>query len=182
MNADILPGPNATNTPVDAKQFFDAAKQLKDSTLSIGWTTNSNAIVKDSNANYTNSHVDEMIKAIKENKIEETSHPITFPIRAALAVLSKDTLTNLHHHVSEFHKQSITYTIWSADKDEVDPKELQSLIQSFGIDKTYLDIPKNLRDQMDLSQSSGASSFIKFGFLNLAAFTFTLLFRNGLVH
>lgn len=180
MNADILAGPDAQDiTPVDAKQFFDAAKQLKNSTLSIGWTTK---WVPNSSANYTPSQIDEMVKVIKDNKIEETTHPITFPIRAVLAVSSKDALTHLHHHVSDLHKQKITYTIWSAETDVVDPKQLQSLIQSFGIDKTYVDVPKKLSDQMDLSQSSGASSFVQFGVLNLIAFAFTLFFRNGLVH
>ncbi|XP_065406216.1 protein FAM151B isoform X2 [Chrysemys picta bellii] len=40
INADILPGPNGSNTVVDAKRFLDTVTSFcPDVTLSLGWTT-----------------------------------------------------------------------------------------------------------------------------------------------
>lgn len=40
INADILPGPGGTNTPLDAQAFLQAvAMKAEQDVLSLGWTT-----------------------------------------------------------------------------------------------------------------------------------------------
>lgn len=176
INSDILAGPyESKTTPVDAKKFFEAVKggkHLDHATLSIGWTTNAPKGVK---GNYTQTHVDEMIKAIEDN-IKGTSHPITFPVRALFAAESKETLHKLYDHVSK--EKNVTFTVWSGAQDEVDSDKLQDFISSFGVEKVYVDVPKDLKDKLKLS--SGASSIAAFGVFNVVAMVVALFLRNGL--
>lgn len=176
MNADILAGPGSpTNTPVNAKAFFAAVNaikegELKTATLSIGWTTNVGKDVR-----YTDEHVDQMIKTIDENKPLKT-HPITFPVRAAIAAQSKPALEKLLKKVNETHEVSLT--IWSAAKDEVDVPKLKNLINTIGTGMVYVDVPSELQEKLQLAKSS-ASSLVNFGLLNVVTFLFALFMRNG---
>lgn len=157
INADIIAGPGRgiKAKPVDASSFFDAIKsikELKNVTLSIGWTTSVNRIpglpqwiIK---TRYNQNHIDAMIKAIQENHINGFNYPITFPIRAIIAADSKDVLHYLFDKVSK--QNNVTFTIWSAINDKVNVSKLQDLIQSFGTDKVYVDVPKTLKDQLNL--------------------------------
>lgn len=147
MNADLLDGPGGTATPVDAQRFIIASKKLEKVTLSIGWTT---GWYPGSTASYTFDHTNAMIKAIEENNVNGSGHPITFPIRAIFAVKSDDTLRHLYEHVSRTNDET-TFTIWTSAGDKVNPKELETFVKSFGVDKVYLDVPDELRNGMDLS-------------------------------
>lgn len=178
INADIVAGPGEpTTTPVDAKQFFEAiegAKELESTTLSIGWTTGVNNTKVEG---YTKDHVQFMIKAIEDNKINGTKHEITFPVRAVIAAESKDTLHQLYDSVSK--KNKVTFTLWTGATDKIDSGKLQKVINSFGAEKIYADLPKDEKDKLKF-ETSGASTLVKFGMLNVAVFLFALFFRNGL--
>lgn len=145
-------------------------------TLSIGWTT---LTVKDTKGNYSQSHVDAMIKVIDEN-VKDGKYPITFPVRAVFAAESKDTLHKLYDHVSKTNK-NVTFTVWSHidDKDQVDQSKLQDFISSFGVDKVYVDVPNELKEKLKL-EPSGASSIAQFGLFNVVALIIALVLRNGL--
>lgn len=90
-----------------------------------------------------------MIKAIEENSLNGSGHPITFPIRAIFAVKSDNSLRHLYEHVSK-NNDGTTFTIWNGAGDAVNPKELENFIKSFGVDKVYLDVPDELRNGMNL--------------------------------
>lgn len=140
---------------MDAKQFFEAVRAVDDldnATFSIGWTTNVYIVLGlpfwPLKARYSQNHVDAMIKAIEENNINGSNHPITFPIRAAIAAESKDVLHHLFDRLREQNK--VTFTIWSPAKDRVNVAKLRNLILSFGTDKVYVDVSKKLKDQLKL--------------------------------
>lgn len=175
LNADIVTGPGKTDgDQVDAKQFFAAvlaATGLVNQTLSIGWTTD---LGKDK-LNYTQEHVDAMVSALEDGKIP-AGYPVTFPVRAALAAESKETLHNLYEKVSKVRET--TFTIWSGNNDTVDAAKLQEFINKFGVTKVYVDVPSDLHSKLNLS--GDASTIVKFGLLNLAAIAFAMFFRNGL--
>lgn len=142
--------------PVNLKLFFEAVnsiEELKRATLSIGWTTNVNKVLGlpfwTLKTRYAQSHVDAMIKAIEENHINGSNHPITFPIRAAIAAESKDTLHYLFDKIGR--QNNVTFTIWSPVKDKVNVGKLRDLILSFGTDKVYVDVPQKLKDQLKLN-------------------------------
>lgn len=147
MNADILDGPFGTAIPVDAHRFIMAANKLEKVTLSIGWTTFWQQNLTEA---YTHDHANAMINVIEENKLNGSGHPITFPIRAILAVKSGAALSYLYEHVRKGN-DATTFTVWTGINDPVDPKELQEFVKSFGVDKVYLDVPDDLRNGMNLS-------------------------------
>lgn len=186
INADIVAGPGVpTSKPLEAKKFFDeinASGYLKKATLSVGWTTGNDA----ENKIYTKTQVDEMLNAIKANVA--TTHNITFPVRAIIAVESKDVLTDLVKEM-EKAKYSVTFTLWNGKDKEgkqesPDIKKLQDFVNLFGVKKVYVDLPEELKKQLKLKEStgsaSGASNLIHYGLLNMAALVFALFFRNGL--
>lgn len=176
INADIIAGPGK-KAGVNAKEFFDAihaTPELVNKTLSIGWTTE---LDKDKKVSYEKDHIDAMTKAIEDSKIP-VGYPITFPVRAAVAAESKETLHNLFDAVSKDRK--VTLTIWSGsdDTDKVDTDKLQDVINSFGVNKVYVDVPADLEKKINLN--GGASGTVKFGLFNLAAIVIAMFFRNGL--
>lgn len=179
LSADIVKGPvdekkvdDKKWEMVDAKKFFAAIKNLDGPTLALGWTTPETVKTDQS---YTKENCDAMIKVIEENKVNKTN-PITFPIRAALAVNSKDVLKNLHNEVSKKELKP-TFTVWSAKGDVVDENKLREFINDIGVENVYVDVPKELREKLHLN---GASTLIHFGLFNLAALGFVLFFRTGL--
>lgn len=167
INADILEGPNTTDTtPVNATRFLNGASDFENSTLSIGWTTTSEGA-------YTQDNVDEMLAVIQENDVKQN---ITFPVRACLAAKSIDVLVNLTSAVA-----NSTLTIWqSNESDEVDVDELRELIQKIGLNKTYIDVPVSLLNQLHLDDLSGGGSKCMTGSLWFVCLVALLIgFRNA---
>ena len=178
INADIIEGPGGkTGAEVNAKQFFEAihkTKELTNKTLSIGWTTD---LPDKDKVSYNQTHVDNMVKAIDDSKVP-VGYPITFPVRAAIAAESKESLKKLVETVGKDGRQ-VTLTIWSGEQetDKVDHNKLQDVINTLTVQKVYVDVPVDLRDKLKLNS---ATTIAKFGLLNLAAIAFAMLFRNGL--
>lgn len=113
-----------------------------------------------------------MIKAIHESEAQD-SHPITFPIRAIIAVNSQDQLKRLMDEVSKKYKKT-TFTVWSAVDDKVDSTQLETFIKSFGTDKVYVDVPEVLLEKINLG--NGATSLVQFGLFNMIALAIALFF------
>ncbi|XP_050308171.1 protein FAM151B [Anthonomus grandis grandis] len=151
INADILAGPiNSTVTPVDPARFFATAKLFVNATLSVGWTTNYGANMTGS---YSSDEIEEMIETVKKNNV---SAEITFPVRAGLAAESVDLLVNL---TSEF--EGSTLTIWSSEGDHVDVDKLRKLIKTVGLNKTYVDVPSDLKEKLHLDNLGGGAGQFK---------------------
>ncbi|XP_063701580.1 protein FAM151B [Culicoides brevitarsis] len=150
INADILSGPvnNTETRPVDADIFLQACKNFTNAVLSIGWTTRWGKDFRD--GTYETDQIDTMTSVIRNNSVP---NDITFPIRAGIAANSKLELQNLYLDLNRTN--NVTMTVWSSAGDYVDVKKLKELILAFGVDKVYLDVPKELEDKLDLG-SSGA--------------------------
>lgn len=147
ISADILDSLDGSGyrIPVDANQFFAAAKRLERSTLSIGWTTRQQTGAVQS---YTFENINDMLKTIQDNEISG-SFPITFPVHADIVTNSIESLKYLYEKISERHLT--TFTLWSADQDKVDVEKMQAFIELFGVDTIYIDVPDELRNELDLS-------------------------------
>lgn len=174
MRADVLQGPDpgAEIPTLDAKEFVDEVKKMEKVILSVGWTTSR----ENSNAVYTSAHTNAMADVIKDNKLDKIKTlAINFPIRAAFAVKSQDALRKLYDliHVTN----PVTFTVWSKNEDKVNATELQTFIKSYGVENIYIDLPDDLRKKLDLS--SGASSLVQFGVLNLIMLIIGHFIRNG---
>lgn len=161
--------------PVNGTQFIEEAKRMVNLVLSIGWKTYWSPNSEDV---YTWAHTQGMKEIIKNTKINTPDYKdvsINFPIRAAFALKSQALLRNFYEGAKKTNP--ITYTIQSLAGDIVDPQELQSFIFSYGVENVYIDLPKDLRDQMNLI--SGGSSLIHFGFLNSIMLIIGYFIRNG---
>lgn len=153
INADIYAGPlnNTLTLPVDAKVFFNGSNSFPNATLSTGWTTRWGSNFTE--GTYTTDQVNEMITGIRESG---TKNPITFPVRAGIAAQSIDTLDILYKSLN--NTNPITFTIWSSANDFVDIPKLRKMIFHFGLDKVYVDVPKEVSDQLHLNDNSSAST------------------------
>ncbi|XP_043258784.1 protein FAM151B [Colletes gigas] len=151
LNADILPGPvNATALPVDAKAFLSGAKAFTNYTLSVGWTTRYDAAQNGTKNGYTTKQIQAMIDVLKEQNVTQ---PITYPVRAALAVNDVAAMESLIKKSPG--SSNATLTVWSNEKDVVDADQLSTLIKQIGVSKVYVDVPADLAKKLNLS---GASS------------------------
>ncbi|XP_022911142.1 protein FAM151A isoform X1 [Onthophagus taurus] len=147
INSDILAGPKeATAIPVDPIRFFKATKSFKNSTLSVGWTTNYGPSITTA---YTKEHVTTMLSTIKNNNVTQR---ITYPVRAGIAASSVDQLSDL---VSQGDS---TLTIWSSEGDPVNVQNLRSLIKKVGVKKTFIDVPASLEKDLNLGGLGAAGS------------------------
>lgn len=174
INADIIKGPlnNNETIPVDPNEFIGGCKELPNSTLSIGWTTRWGSNFTD--GIYTKEQITAMVSAIKRNQVTNSTHPITFPVRAGIAAQS---IENLHDLVSQVNKtnKNVTITIWSSPNDKVNIDSLRKLIFSFGLDHVYLDVPEEVSSQLHLENAPGcASTLIQFGLINFTIFLLSL--------
>ncbi|XP_053683982.1 protein FAM151B isoform X2 [Sabethes cyaneus] len=148
INADILPGPvnNTVTVPVDPARFFHSVKSLSSVAVSIGWTTKWG---NDPNeGQYSEENILQMIDTIKVNKVDLD---ITFPIRAGIAANSQKELTELYSALSDTNK--VTFTIWSSAGDAVNVEKLNRFIADLGEDKIYVDVPEELKEQLNLNCS-----------------------------
>lgn len=163
INADIIAGPvDSEVIPVNADEFLSKCKILPNATLSIGWTTKWGPTYE--TGEYTDKHINDMIEAIERNQINETTHNITFPVRAGIAAKSGQTLKKLMDHVSKTN--TATLTVWSSPSDAVNVTELRDVIKSFGVERVYVDVPDDLYKELNLS---AASSISHFALINLIA-------------
>lgn len=153
LNADIVQGPVAsTKVPVDPVKFLEACRAYPKATLSIGWTTEWGGQYKE--GSYSQEQVDKMKEVITANKVPEAKSPITFPVRAGIAAQSKGQLQEL---MATFNATNVvTLTVWSSDGDSVDVGKLRDLVFSVGLDKVYVDVPKDLEEQLRLDDNGGA--------------------------
>jgi len=106
-------------------------------------------------------------------------NPITFPVRAGIAALSLPQLDHLYKSLNETNH--ITFTIWSSDADNVDVDKLRDMIFHFGLDKVYVDVPKNLSDKLQLHVSPGGTGHLAqpsflMGLMMMFAFIIQLIF------
>ena len=153
INADIYPGPlnNTLTLPVDAKVFFNGTNSFPNATLSTGWTTRWGSNFTE--GMYTTEQMNQMITGVRESG---TKNPITFPVRAGIAAHSIDTLDILYNSLNKTNP--ITFTIWSSVNDNVDIPKLRKMIFHFGLDKVYVDVPKEVSDQLHLNDKSSSST------------------------
>ncbi|GBO98683.1 Protein FAM151B [Eumeta japonica] len=143
LNADILPGPvNSSTVPVDAFRFLKLSSGHPRAVLSIGWTTNYGGDV--TSGRYEEGHAEEMLRVLKESLVSQT---VTFPVRAGLAAHSQEVLIQLLEQTSELRS---TLTVWSSEGDPVDVDELRKLMLTVGLDRTYLDVPQDLKSELHL--------------------------------
>ncbi|XP_029159327.1 protein FAM151B isoform X2 [Nylanderia fulva] len=158
LNADIIPGPvNATNITVNAEEFLKGAnKTLPESILSVGWTTRYGKEFNLTKGQYNETHIQKMIKALKENHVSQS---VTYPVRAGLVVNNVDIIKKLLREAPKTIK-SATLTIWSADNDEVDAAKLSKFIKEVGVEKVYVDVPEDLHKKLKLSAASAMNSAI----------------------
>jgi len=176
LNAEVLTGPGASGSaaPVDGLKFIDEAKKLDNIILSIGWKT---IPMKDPKEGYTNEHTKAMEDILKNSKITTPEYKdvsLNFPINAFYAVKSKDILRTFYDIVK--NTNPVTFTVRSQKDDKVDAKELEAFIKSYGTEHIYMDLPDDLRNQINLS--NGASSLVQFGLLNLITLAVVTIFRS----
>lgn len=182
INADIISGPlnNTVTKPVDADEFLSGCKKLPNAILSIGWTTQWGSNFTD--GNYTKDQVDNMVSAIRRNHPNIENHPITFPVRAGIAAQSEAILHELVATVKEMHpNKNVTLTIWSSPEDSIKIDSLRKLILSFGLDRVYLDVPKDVEKKLNLDNANApgsASSIIHFGAINVVLFAISYYLNN----
>ncbi|XP_058454296.1 protein FAM151B [Malaya genurostris] len=159
INADILSGPvnNTSTIPVDPIKFFDAVKRMDNVTLSIGWTTRWSNDAKE--GQYTEAHIQHMLNTIKDNGIDKMGYDITFPIRAGIAAYSVKELNNLYCSLT--HTNSVTFTIWSSADDAVNVVKLREFIFAIGLDRIYIDVPDQLRQQLNLTNGRSMNICVK---------------------
>ena len=86
-----------------------------------------------------------MREALKQHGVMQ---PVTFAVRAGMVANSGRTLARLRDIPAS------TFTVWSADHDTVNVTRLREVILDiFGRDRVFLDVPKSLSDQLQLSQN-----------------------------
>lgn len=146
--------------------------------LSLGWTTYWN---KDSKEGYTKQYMDAMETIFKEHKLNTTDYKdisVNFPIRAPYALKSQDVLKSFYNNMTKTN--TVTFTVQSQKGDIVDANELKKFIESYGIEKIYIDLHDELREKLNLSsgKGNGASTIVQFGLLNLITMLVVTILRN----
>ncbi|XP_053887577.1 protein FAM151B isoform X3 [Malaclemys terrapin pileata] len=124
INADILPGPNGSNTVVDAKRFLDTVTSFcPDVTLSLGWTTGWQP--QQCNKGYSWAMVKKMAQIC-----DALTQPVTFPVRAALVQQSTSELLWLLQKSNRY-----SLTVWTGRHDEYSIEDLLYLREN--LDKKH---------------------------------------------
>lgn len=95
-----------------------------------------------------------MINTLAENRVAQS---VTYPVRAGLASNDIEVVKALLKNTTS---SNATLTIWSSEDDSVNIPELSKLIQDVGIDRIYVDVPKDLKSKLDLSAASAMVSTI----------------------
>jgi len=113
-----------------------------------------------------------MIEVVTENHIKL---PVTYPVRAGLATNDIDGMKALLKNTTSITGGNATLTIWSLKDDYVDVAKLSKLIKELGTDKVYLDVPEDLRNQLNLSSASTMTSAVMMNLI--ASLMFLVLSR-----
>lgn len=114
---------------------------------------------------YSSEQLQSMINALKESKVTQS---VTYPVRAGFAANDIDGIKTLLNNTTF---TNATLTIWSSEGDPVDTAKLSKLIRDVGLDKVYVDVPKDLKNKLELSAASTMSSTM----ISLGASTMALL-------
>ncbi|XP_056447770.1 protein FAM151B isoform X1 [Gadus chalcogrammus] len=134
LNADILPGPQGTTTPLEAQAFLDAVGSgASPVVLSLGWTTGWSAGTD--NPGYSWAMVRQM-----EDACRGLRHPVTFPVRAALLAQSFDQMKWLLQQSDRYN-----LTVWTGQEDVFAVEDLLPYRRHFGRSKIYYDLPDSER-------------------------------------
>ncbi|KAG5331013.1 F151B protein, partial [Acromyrmex charruanus] len=167
LNADILRGPvNATIPLVNATEFLqEASKVIPNSILSVGWTTKYEKEFNITESRYNMKQLKKMIEIVTENHI---NLPVTYPVRAGFATNDIDGMKALLKNTTS--TGGATLTIWSSKDDYVDVAKLSKLIKELGTDKVYLDVPEDLRKQLNFSSASTMTSAVMMNLFASLAF------------
>lgn len=89
-----------------------------------------------------------MVDTLAENNITQ---PVTYPVRAGFVANDIAAVKALLQNTTFANP---TLTIWSSEGDSVDAVQLSKLIKEVGVDKVYVDVPKDLRSKLNLSSGS----------------------------
>lgn len=180
MNAEVLEGPGAQGSPapVDGVKFIEEAKKLDNVVLSLGWKTITQESAKDG---YTAEHIKAMEEILKNSKINTPDYKevsLNFPISAFYAIKSQDNLKKFYDGAK--NANPITFTIRSQKEDKVEAKEVEAFVKSYGVEHIYMDLPDDLRKQINLGENkgNGTSSLVQFGLFNLIALAVATIFRS----
>ncbi|XP_062873777.1 protein FAM151B isoform X2 [Trichomycterus rosablanca] len=129
INADVLPGPGGTDTPLDAQEFLRAvALKGEEDVLSLGWTTGWSPY--NDNPGYSWEMVQQM-EAVCKN----LTQPVTFPVRAALLARSFSQFRWLLEQSDRY-----TLTIWTGQTDSLNVEDLLPYRQTFNRSRIYYDL------------------------------------------
>lgn len=134
----------AKTIPVEPNRFLGACSKYDNAILSIGWTTLWGPNYND--GGYTDLEIDDMIAVIRNNNI--VNRNITFPVRAGIVANSLVQMANLFKEVSL--QNECTFTVWSSPNDYVNILKLKQFIFDSGLNRVYLDVPKDVKDQLNL--------------------------------
>ncbi|CAH0406781.1 unnamed protein product [Chilo suppressalis] len=151
LNADILPGPvKATTKPVDADKFLKLSAEHPRCVLSVGWTTNYGGNITE--GEYSREHIGTMLRKLHENHINQT---VTFPVRAGIASNSQPVLLDLLRETAYLNS---SMTVWSSEGDRVEVDRLRALLLTVGLERSYLDVPKDLADRLHLPPAANVKN------------------------
>jgi len=140
LNADIF-GKSGSAQPVDPDSFVQLTqKYISRGTLSVGFTTSCEG-------NYTDQ---DYRKILDLNNKYQIGAPITVPLRACLLARSKKETVGYFDQA----EASTTITVWSGGDDEVDVDGLVDVINTIGKNRVYVDVPDELKTQLNALSSS----------------------------
>lgn len=109
-----------------------------------------------------------MTDAVTEYQVRQS---ITYPVRAGLAANDIETVKKLLNNTMS---DDVTLTIWSSEGDLVNVTQLTKLIKDVGVDKVYLDVPDDLKKQLNLSNAATLHSAVALGILSALLSVFLL--------
>ncbi|XP_023934286.1 protein FAM151A isoform X2 [Bicyclus anynana] len=143
LNADILPGPiKATTKPVDPDKFLELASKHARAVLSVGWTTAH--APNSSEGEYNRDQIGDMLRLLNNHRINQT---VTFPLRAGLASNSQPVVLDL---LRETKYLNSSMTVWASEDDPIEVERLRALILTVGLERTYVDVPRELSARLKL--------------------------------
>ncbi|KAM4576699.1 protein FAM151B isoform 2-T2 [Odontesthes bonariensis] len=140
INADILCGPGGQATPLDSQAFLSAVTALPTHTvLSLGWTTGWTAAIDNPGYSW------DMVRTMEE-KCRSLTHPVTFPVRAALLAQSFSQLSWLLQQSDRY-----TLTVWTGQNDDFALQDLLPYREKFDMSRIYYDLPNTLRTELSMT-------------------------------